>query len=86
MLFPITIAFVTYETVKLVDQRDFIRKVASELRLNRSKKDIPDFINSKWTLKKKGQYSYYEFVDKNIKVILYFSDDRLDAWSIVPAN
>ena len=43
--------------------------------------EVPEFIQQKWQKKTKGDYNYYEYQQRNLKMILYFKNNKLDAWS-----
>jgi len=80
-LFPITIPIGSYAFV--VDQLDksALHDVSSHIELGMPKDRIPEFIRSKWKKKTKGKSIYYEYDQRNVRIILYFEDEKLNAWS-----
>ncbi len=80
-LFPITVPVVTY--LYVVDQIDknVLHEVSSQVELGMDQAKVPSFIQKIWVKKTKGKYTYYELIQRQLQMIFYFENGKLDAWS-----
>jgi hypothetical protein len=81
VLAPIVLPFLVPEVINRIEDQNLHQKISEKIQLGMAKEKVPSFITRDWLERKKGKYTYFEFQRRKLRMIFYFEDSKLDAWS-----